>query len=280
MKNTTKYLVTIFIITLTIIFAVGCTNVSVDASITKDHLVTYTYNITVDDIDEEDLNYDELQLFFLDIKKYWEEEGLKCELLMDNDTINLTGVLSKQCMSREEAFDTLYEYMTHKTSIFDDVTLNYKEDFYKTDYALVAHLDLSGVIDEDVYSVYPQIVGDDVNAFMDGFKASVTISLPADGDAVQGEANVIEKQSITDVSLDEPTEILLNGTITNTQNTESENDLVKAKSNSKTTIIISGIIALLSITGLIILMFIKRNMKLDDEDEPKENDVEKGNEEE
>jgi len=274
MKKTTKYAATILIIALTVIFAIGCTNATIDASITNDNLVTYTYNIVVGDIDEEDINYDELQLFFLDIKKYWEEEGLDCELLLENDSINLTGTLFKQCTTREEAFDTLYEYMTHKTSAFDDVTLNYTEDFYKTNYSLVTHLDLSGIIDEDVYNVYPQIVGDDVNEFIDSFKATVKISLPTDGDASQGEEKIIQSESVTDVTLDEPVEISLSGVITNIQNIESENNLIKAESGSIITIIISGSIALLSILILAILIILKRRQDLHGTEEPEENNKE------
>ena len=271
MKNTTKYLVTILIITLALVFAAGCTNVEVNASITEDNLVTYTYNILVDDIDDEDINYDEIRLFFLDIKKYWEEQGLDCELLLENAQINLTGTLSRQCENREEAFDTLYEFMTHKTSIFDDVTLNYTEDFYKTNYSLITHLDLSGVIDEDVYEVYPKIVGDDVNDFIDSFKAVVKFSLPTEGVSEQGETMIIQSESSTEVTLEEPVEISLSGNISNIENTESEANLENVKAKSKNAMFISGIIALLSLAGLAVLIIIKRNTKdTDDENVGKE----------
>jgi len=270
MKNTTKYIAIILIVILTTIFAAACTNVTVDALITEDNLVTYTYDIMVTDIDEDDINYDGIQLFFLDIKKYWEEEGLDCELLIGDGGIHLTGTLSKQCSTREEAFNTLYEYMTHKTSVFDDVTLNYTEDFYKASYSLVSHLDLRGIINEDIYSVYPEIVGDDVNEFIKGFKATVKVSLPTDADASSGVENIIQNELVTDVTLDKLVEISLSGTITNTQNAASEAVLKKSESVSRISILISGSVALLSIVSLIVLIVYNRKNKLHEEDIPKQ----------
>ena len=71
----------------------------------------------------------------------------------------MVSVLENQFDTREEAFAALYSYMTNETTPFVDVEYAYNQDFYHEDYFIKSHLDLSNMVDNDIYDAYPSLVG-------------------------------------------------------------------------------------------------------------------------
>lgn len=255
MKNINKLLIAALLFLLAIAFT-GCAELNIDAEITPDNLVTYSYTLNFTELDEDDPNYTELQLFLMDVAEHWEQYDVEADITTSPTSMSLTGVMQKQCASRNEAFSTLYEFMTNEISLFDNASLDYNEDYYTANYNLTADIDLTGIVDEQIYDIHPSIVDNDVDEFMENIKCSATFSLPANDSA--DEMNIVSAVSVYDIPFNAPYSILINGMVTDNQKAAEENALISKQGKLRTTMIISGVIALAALVGIVVLILISK----------------------
>lgn len=264
MKKSMK--LTILVLAISLITALtGCANVAIDAQITPDNLVTYSYTLSFAELDKENPNYEQLELFLLDIKEHWEENGVTGRIETADTTMKLTGTMQKQCESQYEAFETLYSYMTNEISPFDSVSLDYNHMEYIADYLLTANIDFTGILDEQIYETHPDIIDRDVEEFMDNLTCTATFSLPvSDG---ENPANIIESVSSHNIPLDNPYSIVVGNTVN--QKDTDEMALYVKRDNLLKAVKISGAIAgaaLLAVVALIVIGILKKK-KSTSEDE-------------
>jgi len=251
MNSKTKY-ITLALIILTISILTSCAQFNIEAQITPDNLVTYSYTFNFDNMNEDKLNYEELKLFLLDIQKYWGDNGIKCDMNIYENNIEFIGTMEKQCETREEAFETLYQYMTNKISLFDNVTLNYTDNYYTTEYSLTSTVDLTGIVDEQIYEVHPTIVDEDVDEFINSLKCTATFSLPYNDNIDSLE--IIQNKIVSDIALTSPTNIVIAGIIHNNDLKINEKDLLNKRNKQRISIIIFALLGLLTLCFSILLI--------------------------
>ncbi|MBN2879951.1 MAG: hypothetical protein JXN65_10045 [Clostridia bacterium] len=251
-----KKIILTAIILMTIFVFSGCADIWIDAEITQDNLVTYSYILNFTGLDKDDPNYGQLELFLLDIQRYWEQNGIICSTDITDESIVLTGTMQRQCADREEAFNTLYEFMTNKITPFESVTLNYNSDFYSSSYILDAAIDLSGVLDQEVYEVHPQLVIDDITEFLQNSKCTAVFTLPYSETADSKE--VIPKETIVNIPLDAPVKISISGSAASIENMQIEKNLMLKVKTQRALIIISAVSAVGAVAALIILIMNKK----------------------
>jgi len=262
MKNIYK-LLTLSLIVIAAIAFTGCAELNINAEITPENLVTYSYTLDFTDLDEDEPNYTELQLFLLDIAEHWENNGVEADIATSPTAMSLTGVMQKQCASRYEAFNTLYEFMTNEISLFDNVSLDYNEDYYTANYALIADIDLTGIVDEQIYEVHPSIVDNDVDEFIQNMKCNAIFSLPANDSLEVMEINSVV--SSYDIPFNVPYSIAIIGTVTDNLKAAVENALHAKQNRLRATMIIAGAVALAALVGIVVLVLISKKKSKDSE---------------
>ncbi len=249
-----KKIMMLALILLTILIFAGCADIKIDAEITPENLVTYSYIMNFTNLDSEDPNYEQLEIFLMDIQKYWEENGVDCETNITDTSVNLTGTMQKQCADREEAFNTLYEYMTNKISLFESVNLDYTGDFYSSSYTINAKVDLSGVLDEQIYRVHPKMVTDDVDEFMQNITCTAVFRLPY---SEENSSEITLKETSTNISFESATDIYVTGSAENIENIKLEKQL-KIKLIIQTILIVVAAVVFLAAMGMLIFMAVNR----------------------
>ncbi len=247
-----KKIIIAALILLTIMVFTGCADIKINAEITPDNLVTYSYIMEFTELDSGDPNYEQLEIFIMEIQKSWQENGVDCSTDITETSMSLTGTLQKQCADREEAFNTLYEYMTNNISPFESVSLDYNEDFYSASYALTAKIDFSGIIDEQIYEVHPQMVTDDVNAFLETVTCTAVFSLPYTTE--ENSTTAMQSEDIIPLSLDEPTDIAIARNVQNINNIALEKQLKLKITFQRILLIIAGAAALSAATAFIFVI--------------------------
>jgi len=259
MKNKLKFII-ISAVLAALLSLAGCAELNINASIDQRNVVDLSYEIIIPEIDQEDINYTETKSFLGKIMKYWtQEEGFDTHLDSSGNTLHLSAHLTKECASRQEAFQELYNYMTNSVSPFVNVTYDYNQNFYYEDYSLNAAINLSGIIDDDIYTVYPSIVGDDADEFLNNLKCTVTVSLP------QNESDVSDAVTLNvvtvDVPVDSETEIAISGIINNNVNVRYENNLLATKAYQKKMIIILSAAAAALVGVLVLIIVLRKKQK-------------------
>lgn len=240
------------ILLLILLVSTGCADIRIDAEITQDNIVTYSYILNFTGLDKDDPNYGQLELFLMDIQSYWEQNGIICSTNITDESLVLTGTMKQQCESREDAFNTLYEFMTNKITPFESVTLNYNGGFYSSSYILDASIDLTGVVDQEVYEVHPQMVIDDIAEFLQKSKCTAVFTLPYSETADSKE--VISKETIINIPFDTPVEISISGTAASIENIQLEKYLMNKVNTQRALTIISAASALGALAVLIMLI--------------------------
>ena len=262
MKNKLKFIV-ITVILLMLIALGGCTEININASINEDNEVNYSYEVIITKIEREDINYQEAKAYLSKMMKYWQDkEGFKTSLTTDNAQLHMTAWLKEDCDTREEAFQVLYEYMTNSVSPFINVDYNYSQNFYYEDYSLNASINLEDIADEDIYTVYPSIVGDDVDEFFSNLKCTVNISLPHNDSEVSDD--ITQKVDIFGVPIAGEKHISVSGVINNNENVRYENNLMLTKARQKKTLIILSGAAAVFIALLIVIIILKKKKNKSD----------------
>ena len=265
MKNTIKYTLLTLVI-ITILAFTGCAEFNIDAKITADNFVSYTYTLNFTELDEEDPNYSQLELFLLDIKEHWEQNGVEGRIETTDTTIKLTGTMEQQCTSREEAFNTLYSFMTNEISVYDSVKLDYTETDYRADYNYELMIDLTGVVDEQIYEKHPTIVDEDVDKFMENFKCSSTFTLPYNDKPQSME--ITEQITETAISLDAPIIYNVHGMVVDSAAKQHDENLLAQKSKLSRNIIIFSTIAIIAFLGIVAIVIVgsksKKKAKVDE----------------
>ncbi|MEX1377781.1 MAG: hypothetical protein AB1Z23_09990 [Eubacteriales bacterium] len=260
MKHFLKYIITTLIV-VSAIFLVGCAEINIDASISDENLVSYTYTMHFSDLDEDDPNTKALESLLLEINSHWKDNNFDSELTSEGSDTTLICKMEKQCETREEAFQVLYEFMTNEITLFDDVSYTYTKDFYKEEYSIVSHIDLTKMIDDEIYEAYPAIVGENIDDFAQNIKCTVTFSLPSNE---SDDDEIVQSKTTTQLSFLEPTEIDINGLINNNENIRYENSLLEAKDdNTRKAIIYGGVSLVLIVVGGLLLIFRKKIVKAD-----------------
>lgn len=262
MKIRIKFL--LFILTLTIItIFTGCTEFNISASIDKDNLVNYSYVITITGLDNPSENYNEAVSYLDEMGAHLDEAGFETTIEKEEGLLKMTSVIQKSCTSRQEAFGELYNCMTNSVSPFIDVEYEYNLNYYYEDYYLKANINLDGMVDDDVYEIYPSIVGDDIDEFLSSLKCTYTISLPENEST---ETDIITQKTITgSIPLDAQTEILVSGKINNNANVFYEKELL-GKWNKNILMLAGGIlITILAVIGIIIF---SRAIKANNKEKP------------
>jgi len=233
----------------------GCATVEIDASIAPDNFVSYSYTLVFSNLDSEDPNYNQLRLFILDMQEYWEKNGVACDTSITESSISLKGTIQQQCASQEEAFNTLYEYMTNEISPYDNVTLAYNEDNFRTDYSIEADMDFSKVVDQKVYDVHPQIVINDVDEFLNTVKVTAVFTLPSNEGT---ESMVIESKTLNfDIPIDSPYSIKIDGTINDNEAAAREKQAGARVKRLGAAIAVSVVLAAASLIAIIVMIVIK-----------------------
>ena len=250
MKKNLKYSL-LFIIILTLSSLIGCGQININAAITEDNEVTYSYKM-VFNIEEDDINYSGVTTYLLKIKNHWEESGFKANIKTEEESITLIGKISEEYETRQEAFAALYSYMTNDISPFVDVEYEYNMNYYYEDYILKANINLEGLADEDIYTAYPSIVGEDVDDFLENMKCTITINLPQNNSKESDD--IVENIVIVDVPFNEQAEVSLSGIINNNANARYEQELNAKKEKEQKNLIIVSCITITCIIGLIILL--------------------------
>ena len=274
MKKIIKYTISALIISLVLAFA-GCAEFNIEGKITEDNTVSFSYVLKFTGMDkEEDLNYDQLELFLLDVQNYWEAKGVDATMNLYDDGMELIGLMEKKCETREEAFNTLYEYMTNEITVFDNVSLSYTGDYYEVAYNVSGSVDLTGIMDEQIYEAHPEIVIEDVDEFMQNLSCNITFSLPYNDsvDAVE----IIQNE--TAISFTDTAAFNIDGVIKNNDLLQEEKDLLTEKGMLEAdikkyrlfTYIGAGLLALV-IIAIVVLNILgkKKNKNADSEQEVK-----------
>ena len=271
MKKYLKHII-LAITILSVFLLAGCAEININASISNENLVIYTYTLNFNELDEDNPNTKSLETLLIETNSYWQDLGFDSELTSEGDTTTLVCTMQKQCATREEAFQALYEFMTNEITLFDDVSYTYINGFYKEDYSIVSHLDLSKIIDEEIYEVYPKIVGENVDDFAQSINCTVTFSLPVN-ESTETDA-LSQSQTVTAVGFSEPAEINISGYINNNENMRYENSLLEEKSKTMKALIIFGGASLLAVILAVILLIFRKKMLKSNKQEDKEENVE------
>lgn len=271
MNKIKKYIIAAILVLSALLFS-GCSEFIINASIDENNLMTYSYKIDVKDIDIDDINYMQVKGYMEKIQHHWESSGYDAEIFNYDDGISVYLEIKEQCDSREQAFAALYKSMTNDISPFVDVNYYYNLNYYYEDYSLNARLDFSETIDDDIYTVYPDVVGKDVDEFLKSAQCTVNISLPENKST---ETDIISQNSQTfSSSLTEKINISMASIINNNANKIYEQELTAKKELEQKTMLIFFSIALVLIAALVVLIVLrkKKNAKLNDNTN-QENDI-------
>ena len=259
MKNKLKYIVALAAAFAALVLT-SCAQLGITAEIDADNNVSYTYEITITGMSEDDINYNETKSYLGKIMRYWsDEEGFDTSLESQDGTLRMTAVLEKQCDSRQEAFEELYKYMTNSVSPFESVEYEYSQNFYYEDYSLTSAVSFEGMVDDDIYSVYPTTVGDDIDEFLSSLTCTVTFSLPLNESDISDE--VTQNVVIKNIPLEGESEISISGVINNNVNVRYENNLLSTKAHQEKTIIIFSAAGVLALAALIVIIILRRKAK-------------------
>lgn len=264
MKNKLKYLLIFSLFIITIPVLSGCAEFSINASINQDNMVEYSYEIIIRDLADDDKNYSEAVSYLEELAAHFAEAGFSSSVEETESELEMTALIEKQCSTRQEAFEELYNYMTNSVSPFIDVDYEYNLNYTYEDYYLKANINLDGMVDDDIYTIYPLIVGDDVDEFLSNLTCSYNISLPQNEST---EADIITQKIVSgNIPLDTQTEIFISGKINNNAHTLYEKELLK-KWNNNILLLAAGIlITILAVIAIIIFSrAIKKNKKGSDE---------------
>lgn len=243
----------------------GCTDVLIDAKITSDNLVKMTYTLSFSDTRDDKVMHDSLMEFLYDLTEYWQEIGYDASIRIEDRFVIAYCNMEKQCETREQAFEVLHEFMTNEITVFDKVEYTYNQDYYKEDYTISADIDMSNMIDENIYTEYPVIVGEDIDRVMDEANVVVRFTLPYDD--TQEDNQINEKVFENTVMLNAPATVTAQGVIHNYYNIEKELYLFEAKEKKQHTLYILAAAAFVSIAGLITLLILGKRKKKKDDDE-------------
>ncbi|MEX1375880.1 MAG: hypothetical protein AB1Z23_00255 [Eubacteriales bacterium] len=254
MKKILKYLIST--LSLIVVFALtSCAQFNIDAKITEDNFVSFSYILEFIELDKEDANYNQIELFLLDVKEHWEENGVVGHIETSDNSVRLTGKMEKQCETREDAFNTLYSFMTNEVSVFDNASLNYYESDYKAEYKLEFSIDMTGIVDEQIYESHPAIVDEDVNEFIKEFKCNISFSLPYNDDPKSLE--ISQKVSENIIPLDAPFNSIVDGIVLDNFAKENKGNLFAEKDRLERSIKIFAVVAGVSLVGIIILIVLR-----------------------
>lgn len=258
MNRIKKYIIAAAIVCFALVFA-GCTEFVIDASINEDNTLTYSYKIDVSDIDSADVSYSQVKEYLHKVERHWENNGFDAKVSIYDNGIHVSTKIEEDFETREQAFAALYQHMTNDISPFVDVDYTYNLNYYYEDYTLDAALDFSNIIDSEIYNVYPDIVGKDVDAFLDTAICTVNISLPKN----EGTEDDIISENIETVtsSLTGKSSINISGIINNNANKKYEQDLHAKRDLEIKNMIIFFSIALVLIVALIVLIVLAKKKK-------------------
>ncbi len=258
MKNKSKLTILILLAVTAAVFT-GCSELKIESSISADNLVTHMYELSISGVEDTDVNYKEIREFLHKVSDNWKEAGFDSKVIIKDDLILVRGTLTKQCSSREEAFITLYEFMTSPASPFSNVEYGYNLNYYYEDYFLKASLDFSDIVDNDIYTAYPSIVGEDVDKFFENFKCTVNFSLPENNSLETDE--ISQNILVKDITPNGENEIVLSGRINNNANAQYEKDLIAKREKEEKNLIVFTSAGLFAIIVLIILIILRKRKK-------------------
>jgi|GEM_PF-2983704 len=258
MKKIKKYLV-IIIATIVMLTITGCIDIIIDGQITEDNIAKLTYTLAFVDVKEKDDVYNSLMDFLYELTEYWQEEGFNADIVVDDDNVTALCMMEKQCETREEAFEALYGFLSNDITVFDKIDYTYNSNFYSENYAIDVVINFEGIIDENIYSEYPKIVGEDIDKAIEKTKCAVRFELPYIDSST--ESTTSTKLFEQNVSFDRETRIHIEGIIDNVDNIEYEKDLQSKKGRQELLIIIFSILALLSVVSIVDILILKRKRK-------------------
>lgn len=260
MKNIYKYIITAVIVVGMMLFA-GCGTLDIKAEITEDNLVTYSYTIIVTEIEDDEKNNKSIESLLIAINSHWNDIGFDSELTTDNETSTLTCTMQKQCDSRQQAFETLHEFMTNEITLFDSAEYSYIKDYYKEEYLIQSQINLKGIVSDQVYEVYPAVVGENIDEVLDSIVCKAVFSLPVNQSET---SDVIKTETKTfDIPLDQAVNISIDGQIANNANAQYEKDLIAEQEDRQSKLIIYAIIGAVGLIAVVVqlIIFIKSGKK-------------------
>lgn len=262
MSKIKKYIIAAALIIIASLFA-GCAEITIFAYIDAYNTMTYRYVVDVDDIDLDDVNYNQVKGYFEKLERHWEKSGYDTDIYPYDDGISIYMEISETYETREEAFAALYDAMTNEISPFTDVDYGYNLNYYYEDYYIDATLNFSEIVDNDIYDVYPGVVGEDVNELLNNIKCTAYFNLP-ENEGTMDDIIKMNKKSF-DISLDSETPINISGKINNNANRVYEENLQAKRSLEQKNMIIFFSITLASII-ILVLLIVSKKMKTKTQD--------------
>ncbi len=239
MKKTIKYIV-LFTVIIAAAALAGCADITIQAEITDTNFVSYSYIMDFTELDRDDPNYAQLELFLLDVKEHWEENGAVGHIETSDTEIKLTGTMEKQCSSASEAFNTLFGFMTNEISVFEGAAIDYSEENDSANYSITANMDLTGLVDSQIYDIHPELVTNDVDEFMQNITCKAIFTLPYNDTT---EPVISQKVTTFDIPFDKQYSLEISGIINDAETMSEQAVLMNEQAKIKKTITVSSIIA-------------------------------------
>jgi len=150
--------------------------------------------------------------------------------------------------------------------VYDSVKLDYTEADYRADYAYELMINLTGIVDEQIYEKHPTIVDEDVDKFMENFKCSSTFTLPYNDKPQSME--ITEQITETAISLDAPIIYNVHGMVVDSAAKQHDENLLAQKSKLSRNIIIFSTIAIIAFLGIVAIVIVgsksKKKAKVDE----------------
>jgi len=258
MNKIKKYIIAAALIISVLLFA-GCTEFLISASIDENNILVYSCKIDVKDIDVDDLNYMQVKGYFEKLQHHWKDNGYESDIFPYDGGISVYMEIQEQHETREEAFAALYGHMTNEISPFSNVDYDYNLNYYYEDYFIDAKLDFSQMIDSDIYDIYPDIVGKDVDEFLDSVKCTVEFSLPKNESFTTD--IISENNKKYDISLIKESNISIVGIINNNANKVYEQDLDAKRNYEQKSMLIFFSVAFILIALLVLLIVFRVKKK-------------------
>ena len=261
MKKSIKYIV-LFVVITAISALAGCADITIQAEITDTNFVSYSYVMDFTGLDRDDPNYAQLELFLLDVKEHWEKNGAVGHIQTSDNEITLTGTMEKQCSSASEAFNALFGFMTNEISVFEGASIDYTEENNSANYKIIANMDLSNLVDEQIYEMHPELVTGDVDKFMESITCSVMFTLPYNDTT---EAVISQQVTSFDIPFDSSYSMEVTGIINDAESMSERvillNEQAAIKKNITVAAIIAGVSFILLAGGIAAGVLLKKKGK-------------------
>lgn len=250
---------------LSVLLISGCTDINIKCSVSSDNTANMEYSIAIDTSNIESNDYEMLISDLNDIVGHWDSYDDVTANIIESDAENkvyMSMHMEEQCSDREEAFNTLYSFMSSELSVFDKVRYAYNKNYYGEDYEINGIVDFSKIINSDELSeAYPNYVQSDLQKVLDNTTLTMTFTLPEN--ISQDSNEIIYKTTEQQLSLNNPSEFNINGTINNTENIKFEHLILNTKDDytQKIYLLISLFLLLLilSITFIIIIKKMRKS---------------------